>query len=117
MLEELGALARRMDPSLVSVVVVGSLARGEADAASDVDVVLVRRAGVGEDDESWVASAEAWRGAVRRLTGNPVQVLEADEMEVARRLRRPTSLWSDVIRDGITVYGSALAAIGDRRRA
>jgi predicted nucleotidyltransferase len=116
-LEELGTLASTMDPSPVSAVVFGSFARGEADAASDLDVVLVRPAGVGEDDEPWVSSVEAWRTAARRLTGNPVQVFEIDESEVARRLRRPPSLWADVIRDGVTVYGSPLVALRSRRRA
>lgn len=105
---DLGVLARKMDPSPVSVVLFGSFARGEADAASDLDVVMIRPAGVGEDDEPWVSSVEAWRSAARRLTGNPVHVLEVDENAVARRRGRPTPLWSDVIRDGITVYGSPL---------
>ena len=116
-LEELGTLARRMDPGPVSAVVFGSLARGEADALSDVDVVLVRPAAVGEDDEPWASSGEAWRTARRRLTGNPVQVLEIGETEVARRLRRPTALWADVIRDGVVVHGSTLEALGGRRSA
>lgn len=116
-LEQLGTLARKIDPRPVSAVVFGSLARGEADAASDLDVVMVRPAGVREDDESWVASTEAWRAAGRRLTGNPVQLLEVDEAELARRLRRPTSLWADVIRDGVTVFGSPLEELGSRRTA
>jgi predicted nucleotidyltransferase len=116
-LEELGALARKMDPRPVSAVVFGSFARGEADAASDLDIVLVRPADVGDEAEPWVSSAETWRTAARRLTGNPVQVLEVDEAEVPRRLRRPTSLWADVLRDGITVHGSPLADIPGRRIA
>ncbi len=116
-LEELGALARHMDPSPISAIVFGSLARGEADAASDLDVVLVRPAGLGEDDEPWVASADAWRDAVLRLTGNPVRMLEIAETEVARRLRRPTALWADVIRDGVVVHGSSLDALRSRRGA
>lgn len=116
-LEELGTLAGKVDPSPVSAVVFGSFARGEADAMSDLDVVIVRPAGVGEDDEPWVSSVEAWRTAARRLTGNPVQVLEIDEPEVARRLRRPTSLWADVLRDGVTVYGSPLVELRGRRSA
>ncbi|MEX2547671.1 MAG: nucleotidyltransferase domain-containing protein [Chloroflexota bacterium] len=116
-LEDLGALARKMDPRPMTLVVFGSFARGEADAASDLDIVLVRPAGVGEDDESWVASTEAWRAAVRRLTGSPVQLLEVDEAELARRLRRPTSLWADVIREGVTVFGSPLGELRNRRTA
>jgi len=116
-LDELRTLARKVDPSPISAVVFGSFARGEADAASDLDVVLVRPAGVGEDDEPWASSTEAWRTAARRLTGNPIQVLEIDESDVARRLRRPTPLWADVIRDGITVHGSPLKELGGRRSA
>lgn len=116
-LEELGTLVRQIDPRPVSVIVFGSMARGEADAASDVDLVLVRPADVGEDDARWGSSAEAWRTAVRRLTGNPVQVLEADENEIARRLRRPTALWADVVRDGVVVFGSPLDELRGRRSA
>ena len=116
-LRELGTLAQKMHPRPVSAVVFGSFARGEADAASDLDIVLVRPAGVGEDDEPWVSSTEKWRIAARRLTGNPVQVLEIDESEVPRRLRRPTPLWADVRRDGIRVYGSPLDEVGVRRSA
>ena len=116
-LEELGAFARKMDPRPVSAVVFGSFALGEADAASDLDIVLVRPAGVGEDDDRWMSSAEAWRTAARRLTGNRVQVLEIDAAEAARRLRRPTSLWADVLRDGITVHGSPLEDLRGRRSA
>jgi len=116
-LKELETLAHKVDPSPVSAVVFGSFARGEADAASDLDVVIVRPAGVGEDDEPWVSSVEAWRTAAQRLTGNPVRVLEIDEPEVARRLRRPTSLWADVIRDGVTVYGSPIEDLRGRHNA
>lgn len=116
-LEELGALADQMDPSPVSTVVFGSLARGEADALSDVDVVLVRPTDVDEDDERWASSAEGWRTSTRRLTGNPVQVIEIDEAEVVRRLRRPTAFWADVLREGVVVHGSSLESLRGRRSA
>ncbi|MDZ7577544.1 MAG: helix-turn-helix domain-containing protein [Candidatus Nanopelagicales bacterium] len=116
-LEELGALAGQMDPTPVSVIVFGSLARGEADALSDVDVVLVRPPDVDEDDESWASSAERWRTAARRLTGNAVQVIEIDEAEVARRLRRPAELWANVLREGLVVHGSSLQSLRGRRNA
>lgn len=116
-LEELGTLARKVDPSPISAVVFGSFARGQADAASDLDVVFVRPSGVGEDDEPWVSSTEAWRTAARRLTGNPVKVLEIDESDVPRRLRRPAPLWADVIRDGVTVHGLPLDELRGRGSA
>lgn len=116
-LEELGTLAGRMDPAPVSAIVFGSLARGEADALSDVDVVLVRPADVDEDDEPWASSAERWRTSTRRLTGNAVRVIEVDEAEVARRLRRPTELWTNVLREGVVVHGASLESLRGRRRA
>lgn len=116
-LEELGALARQMDPTPVSAIVFGSLARGEADALSDVDVVLVRPTDVDEDDEPWASSAQRWRTSARRLTGNPVQVIEIDEAQLARRSRRPTALWADVLRDGVVVHGASLESFRGRRSA
>ena len=116
-LDELGVLAGKMDPPPLSAVVFGSLARGDADAASDLDVVLVRPAGVGEDDAGWTSSMESWRSAARRLTGNPVRVIEIGAAEAARRVLRPTSLWTDVLHDGITVHGSPLEDLGEARRA
>lgn len=116
-LEELGSLAGQMDPTPVSVIVFGSLARGEADALSDVDVVLVRPADVDEDDEPWASSAERWRTAARRLTGNAVQVIEIYEGDVARRLRRLAGLWANVLRDGVVVRGSSLESLRGRRSA
>jgi len=111
-LEELGPLAHKMKPRPISAVVFGSLARGEADATSDLDVLLVRPAGVSADDDPWTASIEEWQTAVRRLTGNQVRVLEVDESDVARRFHRPTPLWADLISDGVTVYGAPLTRIG-----
>lgn len=116
-LEELNSLAGQMDPKPVSAIVFGSLARGEADAMSDVDIVLVRPTDVDEDDEPWASSADGWRTSARRLTGNPVQVIEIDETEVARRLRRPTALWADVLREGVVVHGLSLQSLRGRLRA
>lgn len=114
-LKEFGSLAHDMDPSPVSVVVFGSLATGEADATSDLDIVIIRPAGVLDDDDPWASSLDAWRTAARHLTGNRVQVLDIDETSVKRRLRRPTKLWADVIRDGVTVYGRPLDQLRGRR--
>jgi len=112
-LVELGALAGDMEPSPTCVVIFGSLARGEADARSDVDVLFVRPADVDEDDEPWGSAVEDWRAAARRLTGNPVQIIELDSSGVAGRIRRPTAFWSDVLRDGVVVHGPPLEALRD----
>lgn len=85
-LDEMGRLAGALPHPPVSVIVFGSFARREADADSDIDVVIVRPAEVGADDDAWSASLEAWRRGVRRLTGNPVEVLEVNADEAATKL-------------------------------
>jgi predicted nucleotidyltransferase len=111
LLGELGRLAANLSPPLVSVIVFGSLARGEAGIESDIDVVVVRRAEVAEDSEPWRHEVEAWRRAVRRLSGNAVELVEVGEGEVGRLLRSRRPLWREVVRDGIVVYGTPLTEL------
>jgi len=116
-LAELGRQASQLECRPVSVIVFGSFARGDADADSDLDVVFVRPRDVTEDDERWAASMDYWSGYARRLTGNRVQVLEADEMSVGRLLRGRRPLWADIARDGRVVYGKAEDELSGRRSA
>ena len=108
-LAELGRRAEVLPVRPLSVVVFGSVARGEADENSDVDVLLVRPQGA--DDESWSASVEEYRQSARRLTGNRVEILEADASDVARLLRGHKPLWKDIVRDGVVVFGKDLEGL------
>lgn len=111
MLAELGDGAAKVSPPPVSVVVFGSLARGEAGAASDIDVVVVRPAAVGEDSDDWRREVEGWRGDVRRISGNGVEIVEVGEGEIGGLLRGRRPMWKDVLRDGVVVYGAPLAEL------
>lgn len=113
-MDRLQELAQRMEPAPTSAVVFGSFARGEADATSDLDILLVRPAGLDADDEAWTAAVEEWRVAARRLTGNIVAVVEVDESELAGRFRRPTTLWAEILRDGVSIYGSPMSELESR---
>ena len=105
-LDEMGRLAGALPHPPVSVIVFGSFARREAGVDSDIDVVVVRPAGVDEDE--WSASLEAWRRDTRRLTGNPVEVLEVGADEAAAKLRSRSPVWTDIRRDGRVVHGLGL---------
>lgn len=107
-LDEIGRLAGALPQPPVSVIVFGSFARREADARSDIDVVVVRPSGVEDDDDAWTDSIEAWRREVRRITGNRVEVLEVSEREVATKLGGRAQVWADIRRDGRVVYGTGL---------
>lgn len=104
-LDEMGRLAGALTQPPVSVIVFGSFARRDADPDSDIDVVVIRRAEIDEDDDEWSASLESWRREVLRLTGNPVEVLEVSADEAATKLAGRTQVWSDIRRDGRVVHG------------
>ena len=105
-LDEMGRLAGMLPHPPVSAIVFGSFARREAGADSDIDIVVVRPAGI--DDDEWSASLEAWRRDTQRLTGNPVEVLEVDADEAATKLRSRSPVWADICRDGRVVHGLGL---------
>ena len=116
-LNELGRVAAELTPRPASVIVFGSFARGEADSASDLDVVVVRARDVHEDDARWRSAAEHWRYSARRSTGNRVEVVEVGELEANRLLRSRKPLWLDVQRDGVVVFGADFAELKGRRSA
>ena len=111
LIDEMGRVAASLPVPPASVIVFGSFARGEADRASDIDAVVVRPADLDEDDDAWSASIDQWRRAVRRASGNPVEVLEVGMSEVAALLRGRRPLWHDVRRDGLVVHGSSLVQL------
>ena len=116
-LAELGSQAETLDPSPVSVIVFGSFARGEAEADSDLDVLFVQPKGMNDDDYRWAAAVEGWRQFARRLTGNRVEVVETSESSVGRFLRSHKTLWADIVRDGVVVYGKSLEGLRGQRSA
>lgn len=110
-LDEIGRLAGKLPRPPVSVITFGSFSRREAGPDSDIDLVVVRPGEIGEDDDAWAESLEAWRRDVRRLTGNPVEVLEVGAEEAAARLACRSQLWADIRRDGRAVHGLDLAQL------
>ncbi len=107
-IDELGQTAAELDPAPVSIVVFGSFARDDADAQSDIDVVVVRPEALDEDDDRWRRALENWCHNAKRLTGNSIEVFEIAEDEIAERLSGQGAVWRDVTRDGVTVFGAAV---------
>lgn len=104
-LSRIGAASPNLPIPPVSIIVFGSFARGEADQHSDLDAIVVRPDEVAEEDDAWETAVEIWRNEARGITGNRVEVLEFSHDEVRARLASDTTLWRDVVRDGVTVYG------------
>jgi predicted nucleotidyltransferase len=108
MIEEMSRIADDLPVAPVAVIVFGSFARGEADAKSDIDTVLIRPAGLDGSDEAWSASVEQWRATVRRVCGNAAEVLEVGSEEVATHLNSRRQIWRDIRRDGLVVFGATI---------
>jgi hypothetical protein len=62
-------------------------------------------------------SVDRWLEQARRLTGNPVELLEASSEEIRRLLRSRKPLWLDVQRDGVVVYGVEIDELRGRQSA
>ena len=116
-LHDLGEQAGRVTPPPASVLVFGSFARGDADRESDLDVVFVRPAAVEEDDSEWRAGVDHWASHARRLTGNPVELIEVTDDEGGRRLRSRKQLWIDIQREALVVHGLTIEELRGRRSA
>ena len=116
-LDELSHLAASLVVPPVSVVVFGSFARREADAESDIDILVVRPADVDEDDDRWASSMEQLHTDARHLTGNSLEVLEVSVDEIASLLNGRRPLWADIRRDGRVVHGLPLDELRGVRSA
>jgi predicted nucleotidyltransferase len=109
--------AGRIAPMPVSVVLFGSFARGEADSASDIDVLIVRPDDLSEGDDRWTDAVGRWTSRARRITGNPVNVVEVGASEVPRLLRRRGSVWSNIAEEGRVLAGADLQSLAMGSRA
>jgi hypothetical protein len=117
LIEEMGRAAAVLPLVPVSVIVFGSFARGDSDAVSDIDAVLVRPVGIDADDDRWSSAVEQWRTTVRRMSGNAVEILEIGTEEVAARLNGRREVWRAIRHDGLVVHGLSMAALGERAHA
>lgn len=96
----------------VNVSLFGSAARGDGDAQSDIDVLVVRSDAVGRDDETWRRQLDDLSSQILRWTGNHAGLLELSERELrATERRRGHSPLAELRRDAIDIAGSSLRQI------
>ncbi|MGH9059831.1 MAG: nucleotidyltransferase domain-containing protein, partial [Acidimicrobiales bacterium] len=98
--------AGSITPAPVSLTAFGSFARGQAGRDSDVDVFAVRPREAAELEELWTDSLGAWVDAARRITGNPVHVIEVECSDIVPGSGRPTPPWlTDAMSHGVVLVG------------
>lgn len=109
-MDRLRLLAAEVEPGPPALVIFGSFARGEANSDSDIDVLAVRpdRA----DSEAWTDAIFAFATSARRLTGNPVQILDYDLDEMRRRAssraKTGKAFWEALRRDSAVLAGVSI---------
>jgi len=99
----------RIAPSHASLF--GSTARGDGDAASDVDLFIVRPEGTEAEDAIWRGQLDRLAEGVRRWTGNHAGIAELSTDQLAAlRERRPPVL-TDLDADALTLFGPGVGAL------
>lgn len=111
-LDEVAQLAGSITPAPASLIIFGSFARGDASAASDVDVLAVRPALQAHEADRWTDSLGKWVSEASRALGNPVNHIEIDLEKLPRRLaRKGPSVWQDIVREGLVIAGLPLGEL------
>lgn len=89
----------------------GSTARADGDVSSDIDLLIVRPAGVDEQDPAWVAQVESLGDAVHSWTGNRAGIVELGEADLDQVRRRPPPILAELRADGIDLAGLPVRAL------
>ena len=87
----------------------GSAARADGDAASDIDVFVIRPRAVGAEDERWRAQLEDLAVQIRRWTGNHSSLMEVGEQELPRLGRSRRDTVADLRTQAVTLVGPPAA--------
>jgi predicted nucleotidyltransferase len=83
----------------------GSAARGDGDAASDIDLFVVRPARVDMEEETWRKQLDELADSVLRWTGNHAGIAEVSERDLAGLRRRRPPVLDELDEDAITLAG------------
>jgi len=100
-------IAANTDPNVRSVVLFGSVARGEATERSDIDLAVITKT-------EWDGQGRL-QDAVRRHLGCPCDVLALTEARFEDLVRAGEPVVQDILRDGVAVFGTPPTAT--RRQA
>ncbi len=104
--ERLGRELERWEIAPLHASIFGSMARGDADADSDVDLLLIRPEGLeAAQSDAWDAQVGDLQEAVWRWTGNRCQAFVIDPPRLAEHVRANDPLVRAWLEDGVLLAG------------
>lgn len=83
----------------------GSAARGDGDTGSDIDIFVVRRRDVSDDDPRWREQLARLSDHVLAWTGNHAGLSEVSEADTRRLRRERPPIVEELGNDAITIAG------------
>lgn len=83
----------------------GSVARGDADAGSDIDLLVVRPVAIAADDPRWRGQLDGLSYAVKRWTGNALSTSELPDADITRLADERPAVVDAIEADAITLVG------------
>lgn len=86
----------------------GSAARQDGDVDSDIDIFVVRPAGVDAEDAAWTEQLHSLGDAILAWTGNHAGVIDFAEQDIGRMREENPPVLQDLRRDGIDLAGTPL---------
>lgn len=93
----------------------GSFVRGEADASSDIDILVVSES-VDPEDDVWVEQVDRLAGLVRAWTGNRAHILDATPATLTAMLRNDDPLINSWRADALHLFGEPIMDLLRRLR-
>jgi predicted nucleotidyltransferase len=113
-LDRLRAGFRSWRPKPVHASLFGSAARGDGDATSDIDLLLIRPDEVSEDGPPWADHVDRIRQQVQGWAGNRCHVFQLDLPRLAEHVRAGAQRAAAAVRQARrlvhTAFGLELAA-------
>jgi hypothetical protein len=98
----------------VRVTLFGSFARGDGGPDSDIDVLVVRRSNVRDDDPQWTAAVHDFASSVLAWSGNACSILEYTNAELEDLMASRDPVVASIRADGIDLHGRMLQRHANR---
>ncbi|MCX6431879.1 MAG: nucleotidyltransferase domain-containing protein [Actinobacteria bacterium] len=107
LIERMRDRASQWKPEATAVWLFGSFARGEAEADSDIDVLVIRDDRVAADAPAWNEQISSFAESVQAWSGNRCSILEVSSSEFTGMARRGERLVDELRRDALGLSGDA----------